>query len=179
LFPLPGLSPPTSLPTTKDAFSFAIHSSLQQILSCPQAAEVSVTQFIVGCRRKVMIYTWRDGEAQETKVCRSRESYGPLIGGYQEASLPHSPRVISFLDKDTACFAYSATAYAIFCISTMVATSVSLPLRGTPGTRAFSALGGYMPFGLGAKSKPQVIPISESEALILKDSTLAHSPVLS
>jgi hypothetical protein len=33
LFPLPGLSPPTSLPTTKDAFSFAIHSSLQQILS--------------------------------------------------------------------------------------------------------------------------------------------------
>ncbi|KAJ7800623.1 vacuolar sorting protein 39 domain 1-domain-containing protein [Mycena olivaceomarginata] len=153
LFPLPGLSPPTSLPTTKDAFSFAIHSSLQQILSGPQAAGVSVTQFIVGCRRKVMIYTWRDGEAQETK----------------EASLPHSPRVISFLDKDTACFAYSATAYTIFSISTMVATSVSLPLRGTSGTRAFSALGGYMPFGLGAKSKPQVIPISESEALILKD----------
>ncbi|KAJ7702146.1 vacuolar sorting protein 39 domain 2-domain-containing protein [Mycena olivaceomarginata] len=153
LFPLPGLSS-HFMPTTKDAFSFAIHSSLQQILSGPQAAGVSVTQFIVGCRRKVMIYTWRDGEAQETKC---------------EASLPHSPRVISFLDKDTACFAYSATAYTIFSISTMVATSVSLPLRGTSGTRAFSALGGYMPFGLGAKSKPQVIPISESEALILKD----------
>jgi hypothetical protein len=28
-----------------------------------------ITQLMVGCRRKVVIYTWKDGEAQEAKVC--------------------------------------------------------------------------------------------------------------
>ena len=28
-----------------------------------------VTQLIIGCRRKVVIYSWKDGEAQEIKVC--------------------------------------------------------------------------------------------------------------
>ncbi len=87
LLPVPSLSPPTPLVKAKAAFSFAIFSSLEH--SVPAGAEsptgadfssahlktktipVMVTQLIVGCRRKLVMYSWRDGEAQEVKVRRS------------------------------------------------------------------------------------------------------------
>ncbi|KAJ7760728.1 hypothetical protein DFH07DRAFT_430267 [Mycena maculata] len=166
LFPLPTFAPPTPLLKAKGAFSFGIHSSIQHIPSENQTTtgEFSrtssiptlVTQLVVGCRRKVVIYFWKDGEAQESK----------------EAPLPHSPRVIAFLDKDTICFAYSPTEHAIFSIPTMSVTDVSVPLPGTTGGTAmgaFTGLGGYMTLGLGAKPKPAALQISESETLILKD----------
>ncbi|KAJ7645378.1 hypothetical protein B0H17DRAFT_450082 [Mycena rosella] len=169
LFPLPTFAPATPLLKTKGAFSFAIHTSVQHIKpeSEPSTGEflaassipTLVTQLVVGCKRKVVIYCWKDGEAQEPK----------------EAPLAHSPRVISFLDKDTVCFAYPLTEYAIFSIPAMTATDVSIPLPVTAaGTGAFSGLGGYglggyMTLGLGSKPKPGVLQISESEALILKD----------
>ncbi|KAF7375244.1 Rab guanyl-nucleotide exchange factor [Mycena sanguinolenta] len=122
LFPLPTFAPVTPLPKAKAAFSFAIHSCIQHISSDVPTGEFSkptsiptlVTQLIVGCRRKVVVYCWKDGEPQEPK----------------EAPLPHSPRIITFLDKDTACFAYPDTEYAIFSIPTMTATDVSIPLPG-------------------------------------------------
>jgi hypothetical protein len=60
----------------------------------------------------------------------------------------------------------------------MSATDVSIPLPVTAagtGMGAFTGLGGYglggyMTLGLGHKPKPGAIHISESEALILKDS---------
>ncbi|KAF8207076.1 hypothetical protein K438DRAFT_1713917 [Mycena galopus ATCC 62051] len=167
LFPLPTFSPVTPLLKAKAAFSFAIHTSIQHIspeirtgeFSQPTSIPTLVTQLVVGCRRKVVIYCWRDGEPQETK----------------EAPLPHSPRIISFLDKDTACFAYPDTEYAIFSIPTMTATEVSVPLpaaaAGAGMGSAFTGLGlgGYMTLGLGAKPKSGAIQISDSETLILKD----------
>ncbi|KAJ7510485.1 hypothetical protein B0H11DRAFT_1190833 [Mycena galericulata] len=166
LFPLPTFSPPTPLLKAKAAFSFAIHSSVQHIPSDGKSTTgefartpsipTLITQLVVGCRRKVVIYSWKDGEAQELK----------------EAPLPHSARIISFLDQNTACFAYSPTEYAVFSIPMMSATEVSVPLPGTgvgTGMGAFTGLGGYMTLGLGAKPKPGAIRISESETLILKD----------
>ncbi|KAJ7086162.1 hypothetical protein B0H15DRAFT_987519 [Mycena belliarum] len=172
LFPLPTFSPATPLLKSKGAFSFAIHTSVQHISPTnePSAGEflaassipTLVTQLVVGCKRKVVIYCWKDGEAQESK----------------EAALPHSPRMITFLDKDTVCFAYPLTEYAIFSIPTMSGTEVSIPLPVTAagtGMGAFTAglggygLGGYMSLGLGHKPKPAAIQISDSEAMILKD----------
>ncbi|KAG6810469.1 hypothetical protein H0H92_011733 [Tricholoma furcatifolium] len=166
LFPLSNSSPPTVLQKAKAAFSFAIHSSVQDT-EPEKKPEFStgddfvklkpipmlVTQLIVGCRRKVVIYSWRDGEAQEPK----------------EAPLPHSARIISFLDHNTACFAYSPTDYAMFTISTMTAVEIVIPLPTTASTGAFSGLTGYMTLGLGAKPKPASVRISEKEALIGKD----------
>jgi len=92
----------------------------------------------------------------------------------QEAPLSHSPRVISFLNHDTACFAYPSPDYAIFFIPTMSATDISTPLPITTSTTAMGALTGltgYMTLGLGAKVlKPAVVTVSESEAFIAKDS---------
>ncbi|KAJ7116484.1 hypothetical protein C8R44DRAFT_209802 [Mycena epipterygia] len=171
LFPLPTFSPITPLLKAKAAFSFAIHTSIQHISPDSkvstgdflQASSIPtlVTQLVVGCQRKVVIYSWKDGEAQESK----------------EAPLPHSARVISFLDKDTVCFGYSPTEYAIFSIPSMSATDVSIPLPVTAASTGMGAfaglggygLGGYMTLGLGAKPKPWSFQISESEALILKD----------
>ncbi|KAJ7650763.1 hypothetical protein FB45DRAFT_25587 [Roridomyces roridus] len=167
LFPLPAFSPSTPLLKAKAAFSFAIHSSVQHIStesqapaeefsSKPPTIPTLVTQLVVGCRRKVVIYSWKDGEAQESK----------------EAPLPHSARIITFLDKDTACFGYSPTEYAIFSIPKMTATDITIPQPGTAvvaGMGALSGLGGYMTLGLGAKPKPGVLQISETETLILKD----------
>ncbi|KAK7032798.1 rab guanyl-nucleotide exchange factor [Favolaschia claudopus] len=168
LFPLPTFSPPTPLLKAKAAFSFAIHTSIQHVVSEAVTGEFSkptsiptlVTQLVVGCRRKVVIYCWKDGEPQDTK----------------EAPLPHSPRIITFLDKDTACFAYPDTEYAIFSIPNMTATEVTTPLPG-PAVAAgmgsaftgLGGLGGYMTLGLGAKPKSGTVQISESETLILKD----------
>ncbi|KAJ7123344.1 vacuolar sorting protein 39 domain 2-domain-containing protein [Mycena filopes] len=166
LFPLPTFSPATPLLKAKAAFSFAIHSAVQHISHETPTGEFSkaapiptlITQLVVGCRRKVVIYSWKDGDPQ----------------GSKEAPLPHSARVISFFDKDTACFAYSPTEYAIFSVPTMIATDISVPLPVTAagtGMAAFTGLGlgGYMTLGLGAKPKPAAIQISASEVLILKD----------
>lgn len=81
LYPLPSLSPATPLPKTKTALSFAIHSAVQYILpngkvhlpsdgdfERAKAVPTQLTQLAVGCKRKVIIYSWRDGEAQDVKV---------------------------------------------------------------------------------------------------------------
>ena len=81
LFPLPDLSPPTALAKAKDAFCFAIHTVVRHVLSDGKALQPSdsefgrsgavptvITYLVVGCRRKVVIYSWRDGEPQEVKV---------------------------------------------------------------------------------------------------------------
>lgn len=39
------------------------------------------------------------------------------------------------------------------------------------GMGALSGLGGYMTLGLGAKQKPCLVQISETEVLVAKDST--------
>ncbi|KAF8150879.1 hypothetical protein B0H34DRAFT_155040 [Crassisporium funariophilum] len=171
LFPLPSFSPPTPLVKAKAAFSFAIHSSIQSTQADPapqtpgesefinkrlQPIPTLVTQLLVGCRRKVVIYSWKDGEPQEVK----------------ETPLPHSARVITFLNKDTACFAYSPTEYAIFSLTTMTAVDIVTPLPVTGSGTAMTALTGltgYMTLGLGAKAKPAVVQIGDSELLIAKD----------
>ncbi|KIJ98466.1 hypothetical protein K443DRAFT_9137 [Laccaria amethystina LaAM-08-1] len=170
LFPPPTLSPPTPLVKAKAAFSFGIHSSVQYFYpngksdkapevdfnnpnNNPKPVPTIVTQLVVGCRRKVVIYSWKDGEPQEAK----------------EVSLPHSARVVTFLNPDTACFAYSPTEYAIFSISTMSAVDVVTPLPVTSSKGTLTGLTGYMILGLGAKSKPAVVQAGDSEALIAKD----------
>ncbi|KIM35275.1 hypothetical protein M413DRAFT_449849 [Hebeloma cylindrosporum] len=169
LFPLPSFAPPTPLAKAKAAFSFSIYSSMHNVhlpanpqsISEPefkrtQPIPTLITQLLVGCRRKVVIYSWKDGEPQDVK----------------EAPLPHSARSIVFLDKDTACFAYSPTEYAIFSIPTMTAVDIVTPLPVTSSGTAMNALTGltgYMTLGLGAKAKPGVIRVTDSELLIAKD----------
>ncbi|TFK27815.1 hypothetical protein FA15DRAFT_666044 [Coprinopsis marcescibilis] len=168
LFPLPSLSPPTPLAMAKAAFSFAVYSSVQSgttsasdavsELSDSKSAPIPtlVTYLLVGCRRKAVLYTWKDGEPQEVK----------------EALLPHSARSITFLNPDSACFAYSPTEYAIFTISTMTAVDIVTPLPTTASTGAMGALTGltgYMTLGLLAKPKPASVHVNDSEVLIAKD----------
>lgn len=80
LFPLPSFSPATPLLKAKAAFSFAIHSYVEQLSLSAEELQASpdfkksqpipcrVTLLLVGCRRKAVIYSWRDGEPQEVKV---------------------------------------------------------------------------------------------------------------
>ncbi|KAJ7880982.1 hypothetical protein B0H14DRAFT_3763074 [Mycena olivaceomarginata] len=153
LFPLPTFSPATPLLKAKAAFSFAIHTSIQHIspeiptgeFSKPTSIPTLVTQLVVGCRRKVVIYCWKDGEPQESR----------------EAPLPHSPRIISFLDKDTG----PQTFLSQFPVA---ATGVA-GMAGMGSAFTGLGLGGYMTLGLGAKPKSGAIQISDTETLILKD----------
>ncbi|KAF9532490.1 hypothetical protein CPB83DRAFT_846876 [Crepidotus variabilis] len=167
LFPLPSYSPPTPLPRAKAAFSFAVQSYLTsaEVPSSPSSFDVPkraqpipslVTLLLIGCRRKVVIYSWKDGDPQDVK----------------ETLLPHSARSIVFLNNDTACFAYSTTEFALFSLATMTATDIVTPLPTTSSGAAMNALSGltgYMTLGLGAKAKPTVINVAESEVLIGKD----------
>ena len=81
LHPLPTLTPATPLSKAKAAFSFATYSAVQNILpdgkmqhsadgafDKAKAIPTLLTQLAVGCRRKIVIYSWRDGEAQDMRV---------------------------------------------------------------------------------------------------------------
>lgn len=156
LYPLPSFSPPTPLTKTKGALSFATYSSVIDTRSSGDgttAIPTMVTQLIVGCRRRVVVYCWKDGEVQEIK----------------EAALPHSPRLIAFLDRDNVCFAYSPTEYAVFSISKLAAVDVTLPIAPATSMGALSGLGNYMMLSRGAKSKPNIVRISETETLVVRD----------
>lgn len=186
LYPIPTFAPSTPLVKAKGAFSFAVDMSVRYILpdgKIEQPADKDfgktrsiptlVTQLVVGCRRKVVIYSWRDGEAQEIKVRRSAILMSQYIMSGQEAPLPHSPRAIAFLSHDTVCFAYSPTDYVMFSLESLTVTDITTPLpisSSVAGMGAFTGLTGYMTLGLGAKPKPGVIRISETEILITKDS---------
>jgi hypothetical protein len=55
----------------------------------------------------------------------------------------------------------------------LTTTEVATPLQATTsmtGVVAFAGLAGYMTLGLGAKPKTQVLRLSDTEALIAKDS---------
>ncbi|KAF8183418.1 hypothetical protein BJ912DRAFT_1144866 [Pholiota molesta] len=170
LFPLPSLSPATPLLKAKAAFSFAVHSYIENVQIPPNQSSADsdvefkrtqpiptlVTQLLIGCRRRAVLYSWKDGEFQAVK----------------EAPLPHSARSIIFLDKDTACFAYSPTEYAMFSIPTMSAADIVTPLPAAGSGSAMNALTGltgYMTLGLGAKAKPAAARLGGTEVLIAKD----------
>jgi Vam6/Vps39-like protein vacuolar protein sorting-associated protein 39 len=89
----------------------------------------------------------------------------------QEAALPHSPRAMAFFDHFTICLAYP-TEYATFSMEKLTTTDVAIPVQATTsaGMGAFAGLTGYMTLGLGAKPKPAVLRLSDTEALIMKDS---------
>lgn len=177
-------TPPSTtigLPGSFAGGSFADTGAATTTMSIPSV----VTQLVVGCRRKVVIYTWKDGEAQEIKVCFNLFSRAPhdiRVTTSQEAPIPHSPRAIAFLDADTVGFAY-APDYAIFSIPTMSVVDVTLPLPTATSTGmgmgALSGLTGYMSLGLGAKAKPTIAPVSDGEVMIGKDSMWSLSCMLS
>lgn len=102
LYPLPSFSPPRKLLQAKTALSFAVHSSVHnaprvqspdstgsppsggfsgEAEAGPIPIPTMVTTLVVGCRRKVVVYRWRDGDAQEVKVSRSvhKVMFGSLI----------------------------------------------------------------------------------------------------
>ena len=84
LFPLPSLAPPTPLLKAKAAFSFAVHTYIQEVGPPVSPASTSltgepvskrsqpipslITLLLVGCRRKAVVYSWKDGEPQDVKV---------------------------------------------------------------------------------------------------------------
>jgi len=93
LFPLPGFAPSTPLVKAKAVFSFGVHTCVQHLThssesesdampistsdnaKAAQKIPSTVTQLLIGCRRKVVIYSWKDGEAQEVKVCHSYKPF--------------------------------------------------------------------------------------------------------
>ncbi|GBE87785.1 Vacuolar morphogenesis protein [Sparassis crispa] len=174
LYPLPAFAPPTPLTKTKGALSFATYTGIVygnlDGKSQPssdgdfgKAKEVPsvVTYLAVGCRRKIVLYSWKDGEPQDV----------------QEATLPHSPRSMTFLNNNVICFGYMPTDFAVFSIKTFSTIEFTAPLSpttsgvgiSTKGMGALSGLGGYMTLGLGAKARPCLINISDNEALVAKD----------
>ncbi|KAI0649291.1 hypothetical protein C8Q79DRAFT_949834 [Trametes meyenii] len=173
LFPHPNYSPPTPLVKTKGALCFAIHTGVEYLTadvtvpSSPgtpgkgKGVPAVVTKLAAGCRRRIVLYSWKDGEPQEA----------------QEFTLAHSPRAMTFVNAVTLCWGHTPTDYCITSVVTAATIDANTPMPtasssgsiGTMGMGAFSGLGGYMTLGLGAKAKPCVASLSDDEALIAKD----------
>ena len=80
LYPSPTLAPPAPLLKTKTALSFAISSTTfpsvptgegnanEAESGTAQSIPTSTTRLLVGCRRKVVLYSWKDGQRHEAKV---------------------------------------------------------------------------------------------------------------
>ncbi|KAI9061003.1 hypothetical protein FKP32DRAFT_1594678 [Trametes sanguinea] len=173
LFPYPTYSPPTPLVKTKGALCFALHTGIEYSSADVPGSSTPgtpakgkgvpsvVTRLAVGCRRKIVLYSWQDGEPQDPK----------------EFTLAHSPRAMVFVNGETLCWGHTPTDYAVTSLTTSTTVDVSTPIPtaastgsvGGMGMGALSGLGSYMTLGLGAKAKPCVVSINESEALIGKD----------
>ncbi|KAF8333851.1 hypothetical protein F5887DRAFT_991627 [Amanita rubescens] len=170
LYPTPSFAPPKPLLKAKTAFSFAISSTTRRLVPTgdgndkkaesetkAESTPTLFTRLLVGCRRKAVLYSWKDGKPQEAR----------------EVPLPHSPRAVTFLDHDTACFAYSATEHAIFQLSTMTATEITFPqptvTASSSARGALTGLSGYMSLGFGAKAKACVVAVDEQETLVVRD----------
>ena len=158
--------------------------------SRPQGAEFNspvmfvptvITYLVVGCQRKLVVYSWKDGEAQDIKVRHAEIFHAFLMTMLQEAPLPHSARTIAFLDHEVVCLAYEA-GHVLFSLATMSTTEIASASTtnksgagiGNVGMGAFAGLGGYMSLGLGAKLRPCVTNAGDAEVLIAKDSTCIH-----
>ncbi|KAG8988483.1 Vacuolar morphogenesis protein 6 [Tulasnella sp. JGI-2019a] len=188
LFPSPAFVPGTLLPQAKGAMSFAIDTSIQNISDAPaatapgnppdttdgsvaaaaagsqsQASAASVITYLaVGCRKKIVIYTWKDGESQDVR----------------ELPLPHSPRSIVFATPAVLVLSYTAADHVLLKLPMMSVTELALPAPPPLGTAGLSAmskgalsgLSGYMTLGLGAKAKPAVFRVSDDgEFAVRKD----------
>ena len=72
LFPVPDLQPSSALSKAKAAFSFTIHTSVQHISPPGKSPTLPVPTvvscLVIACRRKLVIYSWKDGEPQEVQV---------------------------------------------------------------------------------------------------------------
>lgn len=187
---MPDLVPPTPLPQSRKAFTLAVNSTVEKITadgkiqSFDDAAAAGqgtgvptvVTYLVIGSQRKLVVYSWRDGEVQDVKVSYcylgfARETYS----WFQEAPLPHSARVIVFLKPTVLCLAYTATEHVLFYLETMTTAELTMPVNMPSsasteayGMKALTGLGGYMSLGLAAKAKPLAITIGE-DVLIPKD----------
>jgi Vam6/Vps39-like protein vacuolar protein sorting-associated protein 39 len=193
LYSLPELIQMTPLPQTRAALVFALNTAILHTLPDGRVIEPSnapgearaipsiVTHLAVGCRKKIVIFTWRDGEAEEPKV--STSAFFPFTENLldrmvQELTLPHSPRAIAFLSSGVACLAYTQTEHALLSLDTMTMSDIALPSANSAtvtglgmGMGALTGLGGYMTLGLGAKEKkPSIVKIEKGEVLIPKDS---------
>ncbi|KAG9051519.1 Vacuolar morphogenesis protein 6 [Tulasnella sp. UAMH 9824] len=150
--------------------SFGIDTSIQYsneasdpASNAGQGVPSVVTRLAVGCKRKIVIYTWKDGEAQEVK----------------ELNLPHSPRSVVFSTSTTLVLSYTHTDHVLLKLPMMSTTEIALPAPppasgstgiSAMGMGAFSGLGGYMTLGLGAKAKPAVYKVNDDgEFVVLKD----------
>lgn len=174
LYPLSTLTPPTVLTQTRTASVFALDTSNQFELSDGSYATAAqsgskgiptvVTVLAVGCKRKVVIFRWHDGEAQPVK----------------ELTLDHTPRAIAFPTPHTITMAYPPPDNAVLSLTNMSLTEFVTPATTAVSTNpggmgmgmgmgALSGLGGYM--GLGAKAKQVVVKIEDGEVLIPKEST--------
>ncbi|TFK87975.1 hypothetical protein K466DRAFT_662647 [Polyporus arcularius HHB13444] len=177
LFPYPTYSPPTPLVKTKGALCFALHTGVEYLDADTTVAATPgtpgkgkgvgkgvpalVTRLAVGCRRKIVLYSWKDGEPQDVQ---------------EVSGLAHSPRAITFVDGETLCWGHTPTDYCLTSVKTSITVDVTTPIPTTSSTNsismgmgALSGLGGYMTLGLGAKTRPNVINVNEDEALIAKD----------
>ncbi|KIJ52420.1 hypothetical protein M422DRAFT_26032 [Sphaerobolus stellatus SS14] len=177
LYGLPDLSPVSPLTQAKNALSFMVHTAVVNVLPNGEYSYISsedsskeipsvITRLVVGCRKKVVVYTWRDGEVQDTK----------------ELPLPHSPRAVAFVCSRVVCLAYTANEQVLLSLDTMKVSEASLPNTNTASVggigmtmgmgAAFSGLGGYMTLGLGGKEKkPAIVKVDDDEVLIPKDNS--------
>jgi hypothetical protein len=65
---------------------------------------------------------------------------------------------------------FSITEQTTLDVITPIPATTSMGALASMGT--FSGLTGYMTLGLGAKAKPGLVRLSDTEALIVKDSTI-------
>ncbi|KAG8924938.1 Vacuolar morphogenesis protein 6 [Tulasnella sp. 418] len=181
LYPLPNYAPATPLTQAKGAMSFAIDTSVQYATEVqesnkstttdtttatkpPPSVPTVVTRLAVGCRKRIVIYEWKDGELQ----------------GVRDLVLPHSPRAVTFPTPSTLVLSYTMSDHVLLSLDNMtVSEPLGLP---TPSTGAMSvtsvagigamgkgAFTGLMALGMGAKVKPPTFKVSEGEFVVTKD----------
>jgi hypothetical protein len=79
LHPLPALTPTQTIPDSKGALCFAINTTVEYTnedgtttsVKDPAKKQVPavITMLAIGCKRRILLCSWKDGEPQPSKVC--------------------------------------------------------------------------------------------------------------
>lgn len=193
-----------TLPQSRGAQTFAIHTSISRPVVAPAAPSSSssttldtspdaplppqlVTSLLIGLKKRLISFQWTDGHA----------NLAPTLPPLSLA-LPHTPRSIAFASPDRIVAAYTSADHVLIGINPLRVLSMELNLgshragagtevEGRPnsvvsaglGGLGLGGVGGYMTLGLGgsAKAKPRVIRVGEGEVLVDRDGKHPHHPL--
>ena len=155
--------------TKSQANIFALDSSVQSQASNSEGSGKAplgtpgipavVTTLAVGCKRRCLLFSWRDSQWQEPKVCLASqplsETFASSHSVKQEVALPHQIRSLTFPAPSTLILGFSTSSYGKVALPSINAPNSAQPTLSDFAVTADEAV---------AQSSPSAAPAATDKS---------------